>query len=84
MLGSRLHPNLPSLVWQIAMIPRSLIQVLLILFHLVNGAHVAVQQTQNISVPVTSSQLIYSPFVCNALITSADSKLCSGAWYAFA
>jgi len=66
MRGSRLHPTSPSLLW--------------LILHFINGASVAAQQTQNITVPVTSSQIIYTPFVCNASIALADSKLCSGAW----
>lgn len=77
MLGSRLHPESPSLVWQMA-IPRPLI--LLIILHLINGANVAAQQLQNIVIPVTSSQIIYTPFVCNASTEFANPQLCSGAW----
>jgi hypothetical protein len=38
------------------------------------------QQLQSMEIPVTSPQIIYTPFVCNASITLADPQLCSGAW----
>lgn len=79
MLDSQVHPKFPSLVGQIA-IPRSLI--LLIIFYFINGASAAAQwQLQNITVPVTSTQITYTPFVCNASTALTDPQPCAGAWY---
>lgn len=75
MLGSRLHSKSSSLVWQIA-VPRSLI--LHIILYFINGANGADPQVQNILIPITTPQIIYTPFVCNATV---DSQLCSGAWH---
>jgi len=78
MLDSQLHSNFPSLVWQIA-IPRSLI--LLILLHfMINVGGTAAQKLQNITVPVNSPQITYTPFVCNASTELANPQACANAW----
>ena len=76
MLDSLLHPKSSSLIWQIA-IPRSL-TILLIILHFINGASVVAQKPQDVKIPITTPQIIYTPFVCNASI--ADTDKCSGAW----
>ncbi|KAF8909257.1 hypothetical protein CPB84DRAFT_1743849 [Gymnopilus junonius] len=38
------------------------------------------QELLNVSVPVTSSQITYTPFVCNATTVLANPQACAGAW----
>jgi len=46
-----------------------------------NGAYTAAQNLQNLSIPITSPQIIYTPFVCNSSLDGTESELCSGAWH---
>ncbi|KDR80894.1 hypothetical protein GALMADRAFT_1113777 [Galerina marginata CBS 339.88] len=38
------------------------------------------QELRNLSLPVTSSQIVYTPFVCNATTVSINPQACAGAW----
>ncbi|PPQ86539.1 hypothetical protein CVT25_007197 [Psilocybe cyanescens] len=38
------------------------------------------QELRNLSIPVTSSQITYTPFVCNATTVSSNPQACAGAW----
>lgn len=40
----------------------------------------ASSQFLNLSIPITSTQLVYTPFVCNSTVTQANPQSCSGAW----
>lgn len=80
MLVNQPYTKSPSLVWQIA-IHRSLVFV--IIFHFIHSVSAAAtHQLQNITVPVTSPQITYTPFVCNTSTGLADPQPCTGAWYA--
>ncbi|KJA28216.1 hypothetical protein HYPSUDRAFT_809084 [Hypholoma sublateritium FD-334 SS-4] len=37
-------------------------------------------QFVNLSIPITSTQLVYTPFVCNSTVAQANPQSCSGAW----
>lgn len=77
MLSSQLYSKSPDLDWQIA-IRRTLILFIIIQF--LTGANVAAQQLRNVSIPITSPQIVYTPFVCNASTVLADPQSCAGAW----
>ncbi|KAF8202346.1 hypothetical protein BJ912DRAFT_439058 [Pholiota molesta] len=38
------------------------------------------QQFRNLSIPVTSPQIVYTPFVCNATTVKVNPQSCAGAW----
>ncbi|KAF8806806.1 hypothetical protein BYT27DRAFT_7190483 [Phlegmacium glaucopus] len=76
MLSSQLHPKSLGLDWLIA-IPRTLF--LLIILHFINGATVAAQNI-NLTIPINSTEIIFTPFACNASRVLADPQTCAGAW----
>uniref|UniRef100_A0A8H7XUJ2 Mid2 domain-containing protein n=2 Tax=Psilocybe cubensis TaxID=181762 RepID=A0A8H7XUJ2_PSICU len=53
----------------------------LLLLLVLNVARPALsQELQNLSIPLTSPQIIYTPFLCNATTVSNNPQGCAGAW----
>ncbi|KAF8159292.1 hypothetical protein B0H34DRAFT_654947 [Crassisporium funariophilum] len=74
MLDSRLCSK--SFLPPCLIFPRSFL--CLVLFYLVQAS--AAQQLRNVSIPITSPQIVYTPFVCNTTAVLANPQACAGAW----
>ena len=51
--------------------------VVVFLFYIVSPA---ASQLLNLSIPLTSSSLVYTPFLCNGTEVSLNPAVCEGGW----
>ena len=58
-------------------LPLRIFSLFLLLLCLPSGAN---SQFLNLSIPLNSTQLIYTPFTCNSTVAQANPQSCSGAW----
>ncbi|KIM39657.1 hypothetical protein M413DRAFT_447121 [Hebeloma cylindrosporum] len=56
-------------------LPPSLLVVAILFLHLASA-----QEFSDLSIPLTSSQIVYTPFVCNATTVLDKPQSCAGAW----